>query len=216
MRLIADLPLSSIVQGSGPICENALYPLNQPFTYRNHYFRYHYASPNPSGDSQHGSSSNEAIPSPSKQSFWKALKAVVKGRKAETTVQLELAPPGVDSTDVDEVWFAGCHADVGGGSVPDDTKYSLGDVSLAWMLREIMMSQCGILFNQERLMEQGFRISAFADQSNSTGDSNAVQPIYDTLHTPGVRIFWWILELLPTKYNYQDSDGVWHTTWRCV
>jgi uncharacterized protein (DUF2235 family) len=36
--------------------------------------------------------------------------------------------------DVEEVWFAGCHSDVGGGYPPD--KSSPADVSLRWMLEE--------------------------------------------------------------------------------
>ncbi|MDE0348725.1 MAG: DUF2235 domain-containing protein [Gammaproteobacteria bacterium] len=41
--------------------------------------------------------------------------------------------PGVD---LQQVWFAGCHADVGGGYAPDDDGACIGDVALGWMLRE--------------------------------------------------------------------------------
>lgn len=155
----------------------------------------------------------------STQSVWKTLKAGILGRKAVTTVQSAPNSPAADPTDVDEVWFVGCHTDVGGGSVTDDTVYSLGDVSLGWMLKEIMTSQCGILFNEERLIKQGYRVSAFTEQPPSTNppeDKNALQPIHDALHTAGVQLLWWILEVVPTKYVYQDTDGVWHTTWKCV
>ncbi|KAG9089298.1 hypothetical protein FRC06_001632, partial [Ceratobasidium sp. 370] len=36
-------------------------------------------------------------------------------------------------TDVKEVWFAGCHSDVGGGSVLDTTPHSLSNITLRWM-----------------------------------------------------------------------------------
>jgi len=32
---------------------------------------------------------------------------------------------------VEEVWFAECHSDVGGGAVEDTVHYSLADVSLS-------------------------------------------------------------------------------------
>jgi len=33
-----------------------------------------------------------------------------------------------------EVWFVGSHADVGGGSVPDDRKHALANISFRWMI----------------------------------------------------------------------------------
>ena len=38
--------------------------------------------------------------------------------------------------DLKQVWFAGCHADVGGGYPPDDDGACIGDVALGWMLGE--------------------------------------------------------------------------------
>jgi uncharacterized protein (DUF2235 family) len=42
--------------------------------------------------------------------------------------------PPIRWQDAEEVWFAGCHSDVGGGYAPD--KASPADVSLRWMLEE--------------------------------------------------------------------------------
>jgi len=42
------------------------------------------------------------------------------------------------TTDVQEVWFRGCHADVGGGNAKDLDNYALSNVSLRWMVREIV------------------------------------------------------------------------------
>ena len=50
-----------------------------------------------------------------------------------------------------EVWFAGCHSDVGGGAVEDTVRYSLGDISLRWMVKQVVLSQCGILFDTAAL-----------------------------------------------------------------
>jgi uncharacterized protein (DUF2235 family) len=52
---------------------------------------------------------------------------------------------GRGETDVLEVYFAGTHADVGGGEDKDDRVHSLSNISLRWMIREIAQSQCGIL-----------------------------------------------------------------------
>jgi hypothetical protein len=50
-----------------------------------------------------------------------------------------------------EVWFAGCHSDVGGSAVEDSVRYSLADISLRWMVKQVVLSQCGIKFDDEAL-----------------------------------------------------------------
>ncbi|KAJ7841493.1 hypothetical protein B0H14DRAFT_3086748 [Mycena olivaceomarginata] len=58
-------------------------------------------------------------------------------------------------TDVLEVWFTGCHCDVGGGSVRNDTRYSLARIPLRWMIRECFKADTGIIFDAQRLQELG-------------------------------------------------------------
>ncbi|CAE6399406.1 unnamed protein product [Rhizoctonia solani] len=58
-------------------------------------------------------------------------------------------------TDVKEVWFAGAHCDVGGGSVPNETKNSLARIPLRWMVRECFLNNTGILFHSAELAEIG-------------------------------------------------------------
>ncbi|KAF5309614.1 hypothetical protein D9611_013959 [Ephemerocybe angulata] len=58
-------------------------------------------------------------------------------------------------TDIKEVWFAGCHCDVGGGSVNNETRHSLARIPLRWMVREIFKANTGILFEADRLFEIG-------------------------------------------------------------
>ncbi len=41
-----------------------------------------------------------------------------------------------EGVDLRQVWFAGCHGDVGGGHAPDDDGSRIGDVALGWMLGE--------------------------------------------------------------------------------
>ncbi|KAI6136035.1 hypothetical protein F5141DRAFT_4789 [Pisolithus sp. B1] len=51
-------------------------------------------------------------------------------------------------TDVQEVWFAGCHRDVGGGAVENGTRHCLSRISLRWMIRECFKARTGILFHR--------------------------------------------------------------------
>ncbi|KAI0713137.1 hypothetical protein C8T65DRAFT_739009 [Cerioporus squamosus] len=62
---------------------------------------------------------------------------------------------GQGETDVKEVWFAGCHCDVGGGSVLDEEKHSLARIPLRWMIRECFRTNTGIRFHSELLKDIG-------------------------------------------------------------
>ncbi|KAK0221275.1 hypothetical protein IW262DRAFT_1296008 [Armillaria fumosa] len=69
-------------------------------------------------------------------------------QKMEELYSLPSARP---STDVEEVWFAGCHCDVGGGSVQNSTRYSLSRIPLRWMVRECFKAKTGIMFDADHL-----------------------------------------------------------------
>ncbi|KIJ26685.1 hypothetical protein M422DRAFT_25315 [Sphaerobolus stellatus SS14] len=66
---------------------------------------------------------------------------------------------GPTQTDVLEVWFAGCHSDVGGGATPSDQVHCLGNIPLRWMLRQIVEAQCGIQFDSDALTQMGIPLS---------------------------------------------------------
>ncbi|TFK60316.1 hypothetical protein BDN72DRAFT_534833 [Pluteus cervinus] len=59
--------------------------------------------------------------------------------------------------DVKEVWFVGCHADVGGGSHPDDYDSSLSNITLRWMIIECFRSKTGIKFREDELFQLKFK-----------------------------------------------------------
>ncbi|KAF8879289.1 hypothetical protein BD779DRAFT_1447039 [Infundibulicybe gibba] len=63
-------------------------------------------------------------------------------------------------TDIEEVWFAGCHCDVGGGSVPNETKTNLARIPLRWMIRECFKTNSGIIFDTEGLRHIGLNPEA--------------------------------------------------------
>ncbi|CAK5265619.1 unnamed protein product [Mycena citricolor] len=58
-------------------------------------------------------------------------------------------------TDIQEVWFAGCHADVGGGALPNNARNSLARISLRWMIRQCFVVRTGIMFHAEMLRMAG-------------------------------------------------------------
>jgi len=58
-------------------------------------------------------------------------------------------------TDVEEVWFAGCHCDVGGGSVDNETTHNLARIPLRWMIRECFKTNSGIMFDCDGLRSIG-------------------------------------------------------------
>lgn len=58
-----------------------------------------------------------------------------------------------------EVWFSGCHSDVGGSAVPDTVRYSLADITLRWMVKQVILSQCGIRFDDAALRRADIDIS---------------------------------------------------------
>ncbi|KAF9262999.1 hypothetical protein L218DRAFT_959827 [Marasmius fiardii PR-910] len=140
-------------------------------------------------------------------------------------------PPEDPSPDVLEVWFAGCHGDVGGGAVPNTEVHSLANITLRWMIRQVISAQCGVLFGEEALSRLPIDIPSLplsmpseSKESDSVQGSiydkdiaeldkqDAVMPLHDQLKFKGGNILWWILEIVPLHYSWQDSKGVWHST----
>jgi len=125
----------------------------------------------------------------------------------------EPGPP----TDILEVWFCGCHSDVGGGAVPDATTQSLGNIPLRWMLRQVIDAGCGILFNADalaRLLDvtpgSPQNSSDIPDSETNLDQADALEPIHDELKLTRL---WWILEILPLYYTWQDAQGVWRSSY---
>ncbi|KAI0684957.1 hypothetical protein BC835DRAFT_1386911 [Cytidiella melzeri] len=63
-----------------------------------------------------------------------------------------------EATDVKEVWFAGVHCDVGGGSVKNNTPHALSRIPLRWMIRESFRCNTGIIFDAVMLQQIGLNI----------------------------------------------------------
>ncbi|TWU71111.1 hypothetical protein ED733_001321 [Metarhizium rileyi] len=58
-----------------------------------------------------------------------------------------------EDQDIDEVWFAGGHGDIGGGWEALDDRKSASHVPLTWMVREAM--KAGLSFDMENVVEMG-------------------------------------------------------------
>ncbi|KAG6914652.1 hypothetical protein DXG01_016110 [Tephrocybe rancida] len=78
-------------------------------------------------------------------------------------------PPDRDFCDVQEVWFSGCHADVGGGSHSNKVQESLSYIPLRWMIKECLLAGTNILFDMQYLRLIGINISKLADELKAKG-----------------------------------------------
>lgn len=87
------------------------------------------------------------VPKQSKQNESKAEKLL---RKGTGKIYKE--------TDVLEVWFMGCHADVGGGAVANKERHKLSQIPLRWMIRQCFECDTGIIFNTAALAEIGLDV----------------------------------------------------------
>lgn len=76
-------------------------------------------------------------------------------------------------TDVLEVWFMGCHADVGGGAVKNEVRHKLSNIPLRWMLRQTFECNTGIIYDTAKLAEVGL-------------DVHTLYPMYTRLRRPVV------------------------------
>ena len=65
-------------------------------------------------------------------------------------------------TDVLEVWFSGCHCDVGGGAVKNEVRNRLANIPLRWMIRQTFLCNTGILWKTNLLAEEGLDIQTLS------------------------------------------------------
>ncbi|KAF9055647.1 hypothetical protein BJ165DRAFT_1412195 [Panaeolus papilionaceus] len=76
-------------------------------------------------------------------------------RKTLRELERQYTHDGRHVTDVEEVWFTGCHCDVGGGAVKNEVRNNLARISLRWMVRECFKINSGILFNRDTFKHIG-------------------------------------------------------------
>ncbi|KAG2066688.1 hypothetical protein BDR04DRAFT_1160036 [Suillus decipiens] len=159
------------------------------------------------------------------------------------------------NADVEEVWFAGCRSDVGGGSMKNGTRNSLARIPLQWMIRQLFKLNIGIAFHRNMFAKIGMEpemlkpsvvmnprppslyqypnlkspspgsssklhvplpeivandpaMIVYSDGGKCVNDgpedlADATSPMYDLLRLAPA---WWILEVIPQMYQYQDDN----------
>ncbi|TIA89608.1 hypothetical protein E3P81_02861 [Wallemia ichthyophaga] len=139
----------------------------------------------------------------------------------------------LSETKVKEVFFTGCHADVGGGAVANHTRHSLARIPLRFMLRQAFKADTGLLFSTDLLDYYGLDLNTLypyvtrrppAAEGPPEGFPElpqqdnprrvfpeAVEDYYDALcpyhDYLNLSKGWWVLELWPLREIYQDGHG---------
>jgi len=96
--------------------------------------------------------------------------------------------------DIKEVWFAGVHADVGGGY--PEKEGGLSKISLEWMIEQACLAgvHSGLLIDPKAYQQELAGVSG-----DCKPDAGA--PIHQSLNGP-----WWTLEFLPKNATLQRDD----------
>jgi Uncharacterized alpha/beta hydrolase domain (DUF2235) len=100
--------------------------------------------------------------------------------------------PSYKSQDIDEVWFRGCHSDIGGG----DDEEMTARIALRWMLCEAAAAGVGLRLNEDgkAMLEDGKAIL-------KENDPREPPKIHESF-----RLLWWLLERIPRKEI--DNSGL--------
>jgi uncharacterized protein (DUF2235 family) len=152
-----------------------------------------------------------------------ARKLLDTGSKNPAPISEDHSTASAAKTEVKEVWFVGCHSDIGGCAVADNVPRSLGDITLRWMVKELLSLKYPILWKDGALSDL-----FGADLSNDSVDDgrsntpsisgqqpdldalDCTAPIHDSLKYPN----WWLFEILPLSWTWQDAKGNWYRQWR--
>jgi uncharacterized protein (DUF2235 family) len=101
---------------------------------------------------------------------------------------------GAEPQDCAQVWFAGVHADIGGGY--PEKQSALSKYPLLWMIAEAMA--CGLAFNV-----QSIRQLAWGVQRKSSPFSYVAPDVKGQLHN-SMNAAWRLLEFLPKADKYKE------------
>jgi len=84
------------------------------------------------------------------------IKSAKSGKSGKSLNDLERQYTDYEKpTDIEEVWFAGAHCDIGGGSVANATRHNLARIPLRWMIRQCFILKTGILFHKNMFKSIG-------------------------------------------------------------
>lgn len=138
------------------------------------------------------------------------------------------------TTDIQEVWFPGGHADIGGGWQPgDEEQWSLSHAPLVWMVHEAQWA--GLRFDPDKLSQGGcwdgpsdLPIQPGDDTEEGEGATAPGSGLFDRLHLSATRgvlhnllqfgqglppasvLLWRVMEYLPLGRMHLQADGSWN------
>lgn len=127
--------------------------------------------------------------------------------------------------------------------MPNDTKLSLSDVTLRWMVREVVLAQCAVEFDKAALVRANIPESIFkppmtvpaepdakgnpdsdlppgSNPGSSSGSGSGSDPLdveqdaLQPIHDALTETpLWWLLEIIPASCTFQDASGNWVKKW---
>lgn len=127
--------------------------------------------------------------------------------------------------------------------MPNDTKLSLSDVTLRWMVREVVLAQCAVEFDKAALVRANIPESIFkppmtvpaepdakgnpdsdlppgSNPGSSSGSGSESDPLdveqdaLQPIHDALTETpLWWLLEIIPASCTFQDASGNWVKKW---
>ncbi|GJE93485.1 hypothetical protein PsYK624_096440 [Phanerochaete sordida] len=113
---------------------------------------------------------------------------VSAGERAERRFEDAVNAADGAHCDVREVWFAGVHADVGGGSVKNSTRHALARIPLRWMIRETLRCGTGLLYDGAMLQQVGLSLARAPDGTVRLADLPPRLGAHELRAYPGLRV----------------------------
>ena len=129
--------------------------------------------------------------------------------------------------DIQEVWFAGNHSDIGGGwTKAKGEVWSLSHVPLVWMIQEA--ERAGLAIDPEKMSALNCSPDEIDDYGNRQPNEAKARHFHESFHQnatlgymhdclsfggglPGTSVFSWrIMEYLPFRRMDLRADGSWH------
>ncbi|GJE93482.1 DUF2235 domain-containing protein [Phanerochaete sordida] len=110
------------------------------------------------------------------------------GERAERRFEDAVNAAADAHCDVREVWFAGVHADVGGGSVKNSTRHALARIPLRWMIRETLRCSTGLLYDGAMLQQVGLSLARAPDGTVHLADAPRRLGAHELGAHPGLRV----------------------------
>jgi uncharacterized protein (DUF2235 family) len=117
-----------------------------------------------------------------------------KWEQPQTFTHNRFNQAGAEPQDIMQVWFAGVHADIGGGY--PEKQSSLSKYPLIWMIDEAI--KCGLAVNPRTVNQLAWGV-----QRKGSPFSYVAPDVAGEVHN-SLKGAWWILEYLPKNDKYKE------------